>query len=727
MALFGLCERSLAALNKCYSARMQKIAQVLVKHSVRVLGLTAVITVLSVVMLTQIRFNADITSFLTEGNKSGQAFAALQEKYDAADPVMVLLERADGGSFRDKEGLKLLLEAKEALALVSDVAGMGSFLPETNPLTNEPITAELIEVFPPFLLSRLLDNPTTDLLLNEAGDQTLLMVLPAGDSIALARQLEKPLPKPLPEALNVTFAGNPVVFSTVISQLGWFLLAIPPLVIFLLVAVFYATIGDPRLALLAIVPAALGSIWTFGLMAALGMRIDIIIVIVPIFVIVMGSADGLHFVTHLQDAALKTKDKTQQISATLREVGVPMILTTVSTAAGFLSLLATDVSPIRQLGLFVAVGISFAGLISFFTLPALLSRLTIKPKANTAILGQGLTNAIKWAASRRWTALAFSIPLIIFAALGLPNLAVNPDQLFFFKDNHPVRTSFAKVSDVFGSATPLFGEFVYDPKADSGEQLERLRSSARELEALQGVRKVFSLADLVDQIPAGQRAGLLSGETQPPLGPMVSEDGLRFLLFPEDLSPENLQTWLSFAQNSPEVRLLSGTPVLFDEISRVVLRAQVVSLVFAFVLVALLLLLAYRRFGQTLVALIPLFLTTAVLLAFVAVSGIQLNLITAIISSIVIGVGIDYAIHLIAAIQHARPSGKGYVLRALDVAAKPILGNALGIALGMSALFLSPLKPHSQISAILWVAMITAALAALLIIPAFEPRDSVAP
>ena len=101
------------------------------------------------------------------------------------------------------------------------------------------------------------------------------------------------------------------------------------------------------------------------------------------------------------------------------------------------------------------------------------------------------------------------------------------------------------------------------------------------------------------------------------------------------------------------------------------------------------------------------------LLAFIAATGINLHLVTAMASSIVIGVAIDYAIHFVAAIDHARPAGDGYVLRAIDKAGRPILANALGVALAMTALWLSPFKIHPQISMIFWVSMITAALTAL--------------
>lgn len=218
---------------------------------------------------------------------------------------------------------------------------------------------------------------------------------------------------------------------------------------------------------------------------------------------------------------------------------------------------------------------------------------------------------------------------------------------------------------------------------------------------------------------------LASGGVTLPLGKMVSSDGLRFILFPSDFTTDDLEGWVAFADDSPEIRTLTGMPIIWDDISRLVLQAQMTSVVVAFILVALMLGIAYRNLRETLVSLIPISLTVAAVLGFLAVSGINLNLVTAVISSIVVGVGIDYTIHFIAAINYARPGGDGYVLRAIDRAGRPIIANALGIAVAMSALWLSPLKIHSQISMIMWVAMITAALTALIVIPAFLPRSAV--
>jgi predicted RND superfamily exporter protein len=376
------------------------------------------------------------------------------------------------------------------------------------------------------------------------------------------------------------------------------------------------------------------------------------------------------------------------------------------------------------LGLFAAVGISFAGVISFFSLPALLSRLTIEPHHHTALLGPRVTAGLKRLVRTRAPAIGLTLVLVTFAAISIPRLQVNSDQLFFFKDDDPVRLAFEKTEALFGGATPLFGELVYDPDAGIAGLAEPLAAS-NTLEAQPGVREVFSVADLQDVLPPEQLEAVLAERVRLPLGDMVSDDALRFVLFPEDFDTDDLRGWIDLAESDDRIAVLTGMPVVWDEVARLVLRAQFTSLAVAFALVTIMLLVAYRRLRETLASLVPIALTVLTLLGFIAVSGIQLNLLTAVISSIVIGVGIDYSIHFVAAIDNARPDGDGYVLRAIDRAGRPIAANALGIAVALSALWISPLQIHAQVSMIMWIAMTVAALSAITIIPALLPSAAV--
>ena len=700
---------------------MDRIAQIIVRHSRKILVVTALISLLSVAMLFRMNFNADVSSFALEGTEGGAAFLELQEKYDTADPINVVATLPDGQTYRSKEGLATLVSLRDAFLAVDGVATVATIVPDENPITGAPITATDIAAASDQAIAALLgESPVTDLLLDESGQNTLMLVIPAGDATALARTLATLEP---PDGVEVTLSGNPVIFASVLDIMSWFLLVLPPLVIALLIGMFFLTIGDLRLSALALFPAAIGALWTFGLIFGLGLRIDIVTLIVPIFVIVMGSADGLHFVTHFQETASET-NSVSRVRSALSEVGVPMILTTISTAAGFLSLLITDVSPIRQLGLFAAIGIGFAGLVSFFSLPALMSHLTVKNRAHKALLGPRATTGLKTLVHSRIPAIVLTGIIVAFALVFIPRLDVDSDQLFFFKDGDPVREAFEKTEEVFGGATPLAGEFVLEP-SEGLEGIVRIAGVSREFEELAGVRRVFSVADIATTLSPEELTQLASGGVTLPLGEMVSADGLRFILFPSDFSTDDLAGWVAFAEATPEIRTLTGMPIIWDDIARLVLKAQMTSIVVAFILVALMLAVSYRNLRDTVISLVPIALTIATVLGFLAASGINLNLVTAVISSIVIGVGIDYAIHFIAAINHARPDGDGYVLRAIDRAGRPIVANALGIAVAMSALWLSPLKIHSQISMVMWVAMTTGALTALLVIPAFLPRSSV--
>lgn len=700
---------------------MQRVARIIVHHSHVVLAATALISLVAVAMLFRVNLNADVSSFLLEGNPTGEQFAALQDKYETRDPINVVASLPEAQTFRSADNLALAAELRSALLAVDGVDQVAAVVPDVNPATGAALDADTLRGQPDAAAAMLLEqSPVSELLVSEDAQHTLLVVTAETDPTGTARRVTDVTMS----GLDLTFSGNPVVFASVIDALSVVLLVIPPLVIALLVIVFFATIGDRRLSVLAIVPAILGSLWTFGLVFGLGFEIDVVTVIVPIFVIVMGSADGLHFVTHFQKEAARTADPVDQVSSALSQVGVPMILTTISTAAGFLSLVATDVEPIRQLGLFTAAGITFAGIVSFFSLPALLSRLHLRPRTRAPILGRPVIIGLKALVRTRVPAAVLAVGIVAFAAVGVPRLEVNADQLFFFEDDDPVRMAFERTEELFGGATPLVGEFVFDP-AEPEESLSSARATSNDLEQLDGVREVFSVADLADQLPPEQLDAVLTGQQPLALGRMASDDGLRFLLLPSAFTTDDLNSWLSFAEQRDEIRVLTGLPVVWDEIARLVLSAQSTSLIVAYLLVAALLAFAYRRWWETLVSLVPITLTIATLLGFIALSGMQLNLLTAVVSSIVLGVGIDYVIHYIAAINHARPAGDGYVLRAIDRAGPPIVANALGIAIALSALWLSPLKIHAQLSQIMWVAMVTAGATSLLVVPALLPRAGV--
>ena len=147
---------------------MPRIARLIVDHSRKILAATALLSLLAVAMLFRMDFNADVSSFLLEGNETGEEFAALQEKYDAADPINVVASLPQGRSFAEPDLLNDLVALRDSLAAEDGVAAVASVVPETNPLTGQPLTAEMIAAIPPALAAQLLDqSPVGSLLVSE--------------------------------------------------------------------------------------------------------------------------------------------------------------------------------------------------------------------------------------------------------------------------------------------------------------------------------------------------------------------------------------------------------------------------------------------------------------------------------------------------------------------------------------------------------------------------------
>ena len=389
----------------------------------------------------------------------------------------------------------------------------------------------------------------------------------------------------------------------------------------------------------------------------------------------------------------------------------------------------------RQMGIFVSLGIGYAGVLSLFFLPAVLSRVELPPKPQRTQRSR-LTECILAAQKHRTPIIVAFLVIVAVSAYQIPRIEVVSNQLMFFKENSPIRQTFDKVEKYFGGALPLTGEIVSDRGTDTLRDYnfaDEILETERELERIPGVKSATSLFDMI----AGLNE-MATGENDYPENPLivqrflmqidedietwVSDDGLRMMIMTEDLDSLDIDRLEEFVAEHPDIRVISGMPVLFDEMNKLVVQSQIQSLGLALVLIFLILLVTIRKLKAALVALIPIVITIAAILGMLVISKFYLNVLTANLSAISIGVGVDYSIHLISGIYYFQKQGldrKKSIDSALASVSRPVLANAFGLAIGMSALFFSPLRIHMQAASVMWVAMVVSSTAALLLIPIF--------
>jgi len=266
------------------------------------------------------------------------------------------------------------------------------------------------------------------------------------------------------------------------------------------------------------------------------------------------------------------------------------------------------------------------------------------------------------------------------------------------------------------------------------DNAEAVLDMERSLERMPGVVSARSLFDVVQQTYEAQtgRFGypespaavslIINAMDEEDLAPWYSDDGLRLLAKTKDLASEDVEALHLFTDQHPELRILNGTPMLYNEMNRLTVRSQVQSLGLALVLVFLMLLIAFRDPRAAVYALVPIMVTIVAIMGTLVVTGYNLNMVTATLSAVTVGVGVDYAIHLISGIQYYRARGMlvtDAVETALRTVSRPVLASAFGLCAGISIMFLSPLHIHTEVATVMWVAMTVSSISALSLIPLF--------
>jgi hypothetical protein len=178
---------------------------------------------------------------------------------------------------------------------------------------------------------------------------------------------------------------------------------------------------------------------------------------------------------------------------------------------------------------------------------------------------------------------------------------------------------------------------------------------------------------------------------------------------------------------------VNGLPVMHRGLSRSVTRNQVFSLAFALALILAILSLVFRSLVTGLVATTPTLLTLLVVYGAMGILGVRLDIGTSMLASLILGAGVDYAVHLVAAWRGDTPAVAARVAAATTGPA--IWTNAVMIAVGFAVLTLGQARPLQNVGGLTAAAMVAAAIATFLAIPvlarrpgyAFAGRDDSAP
>jgi len=527
---------------------------------------------------------------------------------------------------------------------------------------------------------------------------------------------------------DYTVTGDSYLQVKIFDYIMIIIIFLPPLAIITVLFFFRMQLGSIKATFFSMFPAIIGALWTLGFIGWTIKEISMVTVIIPIFIIVMGSADGLHFVSHYLDN-LK-KGKSYSVEETLRAVGSPMILTTVTTIAGFISLVFIKSEALSQMGFYASMGILFAGIATWIFLPALLFTINVKPRKHNKEIN---FNGKKYGYFRGYKIYIITFFIIFTGLLGMSMVKTDFNLLSFYKKSTEVRKSFEKINEISGKTIPVFVVFDIDKNYLDYDQAEKILELEEELKKSENINGVISVYDIIksansaiyknENYPQNKAVSkaifnMMKNLSKESISNFISEDGKtsRLVIFPKNFNNEVMNY---IEKKIPETGMYAaGIPFVIKEMNDSIVKEQVISLLYAVLFVFIIIVAVQRNLRIALISIVPISVTLVMLFGFMGFTGIPLSIITSIMASLTIGIGIDYSIHYVSLyryfknkkIQNPEEEALKYVFR-------PILTNALGLSAGFSVMLFSPLLIHTYLTGLMWVSMILSSFLSITLLP----------
>ncbi len=524
------------------------------------------------------------------------------------------------------------------------------------------------------------------------------------------------------------------------------------LVIILMIVLLRSFVGTA--ASLAVVGSSV--IAAMGLAGWMGFSLNPASAAAPTIILTVSIGDSVHIVSAVRRAMGRGLNKHAAIVEALSVNLRPVILTSLTTAAGFLAMNTTPSPPMRDLGNLTAIGVMLALLFSLTLLPALLAILPLAPARNIEKEALLFRRLGEWLVRRRRLALAAGLILAAGFAPGVGAIAFNDQFTKYFDQRYEFRraTDFVEahltgtdvIEHVVSNGAP-FG-------ALSDEHLHWLARLAHWYRAQAGVLHVSSLADVASRLNQAEIGATASNDHYKL---PIEEGHARTLLLdfanalPADAPRTGLidamasssrlsvvvagmparelrelaaraETW--FAANAPPglTAPATGLSLMYARVSGENITNMLTSTGVALGLVSLLLVLLYRSVRFGLITLLPNLIPAVIALGFWGYTVGQLGLASSAVVAMTLGVVVDNSIHYLSRYRRAREV-LGLVPTEAAVYAVESVGPALAtttvvLAAGFAVLATSGFEVNASLGALAALIIAIAFAVDLLILPA---------
>ncbi len=238
-----------------------------------------------------------------------------------------------------------------------------------------------------------------------------------------------------------------------------------PFIIAVLILVLYLFFKRSLAVALILMTVIISSTWSIGLMAFLGINLTLVSTVIPVLLIAVGSAYGIHILSHYYDylneyqGQISVSEQKELVFKTVDKMGKAVFLAALTTVAGFGSLASSEIVPIKSFGIFTAIGIAAAFIVALFLIPSLLliiadSKDDFKTKnTETPEFKSLLEKMHNFYSKRRVSMIIIAILILSGSFLGFEDIVVDTPLIEMFKEDTEIRQADDFINDNFSGTS----------------------------------------------------------------------------------------------------------------------------------------------------------------------------------------------------------------------------------------------------------------------------------
>jgi len=576
-------------------------------------------------------------------------------------------------------------------------------------------------------------------------------------------------------SITIQATGEGII-STEITEVAMDAMTIiGPAIFIIILSILLIAFRKPSYFLLPILVFAFSSIWLFGTMALIGVAFNVIAVALLPLNIGLGVEYSVNILFNYRTEIHRGRTPKEATLLSIKEVGPAIFLAWFTTFVAFLSFLSATLPPVRDFGVFLALGITYTFIITMTLLIALRYIIDrkktvkiVKPKRQSLEMINIMSNIAHRLLRHEKKVFLATILLCLVMGAAITQLNSGFSMTQFIPQDNPSLELYRQISKDFpfssqdqeyiliegnvASVQTLQGLLSTSEKMDDDQYVARRADGSTKTESILSIiqQAVANNQSLVERFSIDETTGIpttdadvkqlfdyvsVNEQYEIQVSQLLHKEGNEYsaTIFRVyvDLHARGKDITAQYEQLNKELyddlsdygetsSIITGQLLITLSILKNMTESQILSTGICFILAAIMLSLIYRNPVLGLIAMIPVTVSIIWVLGTIYFLGYSLNILTITVTSITIGVGIDYACYITERFRLVADQ-TGDVTKAvtetISRTGSAILIAALSSMFGFGVLAFAPIPPEQQFGIITAITLIYAFITSILVLP----------